>query len=289
MDDFDEQMEQSLYYFRFGEALRRMGRTQAAVDRYEEALKLNGSHLPTLEAIGPLYVAETRFDDASRVFRQVLQLTGGQGEPARLARVYALLGTVEHAQGNTDKAIRRFNKALELQPNDIDALQGYACVLYERKDWNNLLTTFNNIIYHAKERDAFVKAYLMKGFVLDSHMSLADKAGQHYEKSLSFDAANPNALLRLGELALRKDEWDRAASFAGRALAIGDNVTSELSALLNAVLAVAAKETGRVDELEKALEGIQASKSEFAAQVATLGAGADGLHALLRTQLQSEP
>lgn len=289
LDDFDVQMEQSLYCFRFGEALRRMGRTQAAVERYEEALKLNGSHLPSLEAIGPLYVAESRFNDASRVFRQVLQLTGGQGEPGRLAKVYALLGTVEHAQGNSEKAMRRFNKALELQPNDIDALQGYACVLYERADWNNLLTTYNNIIYHAKDRNAFVKAYLMKGFVLDSHMSLADKAGQHYEKSLSFDAANPSALLRLGELALRKDEWDRASSFAGRALAIGDNVTADLSALLNAVLAVAAKETGRVDELEQAFDGIRAATSDFATEAAKMGPSGDGLHELLRKQLHAEP
>jgi len=289
LDDFDEQMAQSLYCFRFGEALRRLGRLQDAVQRYEQALALNGSHLPTLEAIGPLYVAEQRFSDASSVFRQVLQLTGGQGDPVRLARVYAALGTVEHAQGNDEKAVRRFNKALDLQPNDIEALQGYACVLYERQDWNNLLTTYNNIIYHAKEREAFVKAYLMKGFVLDSHMSLADKAGQHYEKSLSFDAANPYALLRLGELALRKDEWDRAASFAGRALAIGENVTKELSALLHSVSAVAAKETGRMDELEAAFTGIKAAGTEYASEAIKLGPSAEGLHELLRSRLQREP
>ena len=289
LDDFDEQMEQSLYCFRFGEALRRLSRTQEAIVRYEQALSLNGSHLPTLEAVGPLYVAEQRFDDASKVFRQVLQLTGGQGDPERLARVYAALGTVEHAQGNSEKAVRRFNKALELQPNDIEALQGYACVLYERADWNNLLTTYNNIIYHAKERDAFVKAYLMKGFVLDSHMSLADKAGQHYEKSLSFDAANPYALLRLGELALRKDEWDRAASFAGRALAIGENVTQELKALLHAVAAVAAKETGRVDELETAFAGIKTAGTDFGLGALKFAPSGDGLHDYLRGRLQAEP
>ena len=35
-------------------------------------------------------------------------------------------------------------------------------------------------------------------------MTLADKAAQHYEKSLSFDASHPGALLRLAELAARR-------------------------------------------------------------------------------------
>ena len=129
-------MDQSLHYFNFGEALRRLDRIGESITRYEQALKLNRSHLPTLEAVGPLYANAKRWDDANQVFRQILQLTGGQGEPSRLARVYTCLGQVEHAQGNTQKAIRRFDKALEIQPNDIDALNGYACVLYEMKDWN---------------------------------------------------------------------------------------------------------------------------------------------------------
>lgn len=289
LDDFDIQMDQALYYFRFGEALRRLQRGEDAVFRYEQALKLNGSHLPSLEAVGPLYVTVENWDKASRVFRQVLQLTGGQGDPARLARVYACLGKVEHAQGNPEKAARRFNKALELQPNAIDALQGHARLLYERGDWNNLLTTYNSVIYHAKEREAFIDAYLMKGFVLDTHMSLPDKAAQHYEKSLSFDATNPLALLRLGELALRKDDWDRAASFAGRALAIGTVKDQEVCAMLHCLAAIAAVQTGRVDELETAQEAIKNLETTFGTEVGKLGADAGKLHGLLRTHLKARP
>jgi tetratricopeptide (TPR) repeat protein len=289
LEDFDIQMEQALYYFHFGEALRRLQRRDDAVFRYEQALKLNGSHLPSLEAVGPLYVAAENWDLASRVFRQVLQLTGGQGDPARLALVYACLGKVEHAQGNPEKAARRFNKALELQPNGIEALQGHAKLLYERGDWNNLLTTYNSVIYHAKERDAFIDAYLMKGFVLDAHMSLPDKASQHYEKSLSFDATNPLALLRLGELALRKDDWDRAASFAGRALAIGTVKDDEVCTMLHCLAAVAAVQTGRVDELETAQDAIKKLKTSFGADVAKQGTDADKLHALLRKRLKARP
>ena len=282
LDDFDVQMDQALYYFRFGDALRRLDRLTDAVGRYEQALALNASHLPTLEAIGPLYVAMESWDAANRTFRQVLQLTGGQGDPARLARVYACLGTVEQAQGNVAKAVQRFKKALELQPNDVEALSGYACVLFAQKDWNNLLNAYNNIIYHAKEKSAFVDAYLMKGFVLDVHMSLSDKAAQHYEKSLSFVPSHPIALLRLSELALRKEEWDRALSYAGRALSVGGQVTDKVRGSLMLVQAVAYGNTERPEEAQAALEGAQTVSKEVKELIQADTVDVDKIHETLR-------
>jgi Tfp pilus assembly protein PilF len=200
--------------------------------------------------------------------------------------VYGNLGLVEHAQGNTEKAVRRFNKALELQPNDVPALRGYARVLYEKKDWNNLLTAYNNIIYHAKEREEFIHAYMMKGFVLDAHMALPDKAGQHYEKSLSFDASNPTALLRLAELALRKDDWDRASSFGGRALAVSKGAPDEVRALLHLVQGIATSQTGN----EEGLSAGFAAVSELSADLKGLIEGAEGdinaLQTIVRERLQ---
>jgi tetratricopeptide (TPR) repeat protein len=286
LDDFDVQMEFALYCFHFGEALRRLSRNEDAIVRYEQALALNGNHLPTLEAVGPLYVSTERWSEASKVFRQVLQLTGGQGEPKRLARVYACLGVVEHAQGRHDKAVLRFDKALELQPNDIDALRGYAAVLYDKKDWNNLLISYNNIIHHASDREAFVEAYLMKGYVLDVHMTLADKAAQHYEKSLSFDAAHPGALMRLAELALRKDDWDRALSYAKRAISVGEDIDAATTAHLQLIISISLGRTGHIEGAAAAL--VEAEKH---AEVKAAVAGQEGdpveLHAVLRSRLQT--
>jgi tetratricopeptide (TPR) repeat protein len=288
MDDFDVQMDFAQYCFHFGEALRRLNRNGDAIKRYEQALNLNGNHLPTLEAVGPLYVTEARWNDANKVFRQVLQLTGGQGDAKRLARVYACLGVVEHAQGQVDKAVRRFDKALQLQPNDIEALQGYAAVLFVKQDWNNLLITCNNIIHHASERQAFIDAYLMKGFVLDTHMSLADKAAQHYEKGLSFDASHPNSLMRIAELALRKEDWDRALSYAGRALAVGGDADATTTAYLQLISAIGYSRVGKPDEQQVAFE---AAEMHPELKIALKDAANDPtkLHEVLRQRLQSAP
>ena len=123
----------------------------------------------------------------------------------------------------------------------------------------------------------------MKGHVWDAHMALADKAAQHYEKSLSFDASHPGALLRLAELALRKEDWDRAVSYAGRALAVGNPEDEKTTGLLNLVQAVGLLNTGKEEE---AAAAIAAAKK---ANVEVTGEDANSIHDLVRGRLQAEP
>ncbi|MFM2247880.1 MAG: hypothetical protein RL071_3955, partial [Pseudomonadota bacterium] len=218
LDDFDDRIEVGLYYFRFAEALRALGGDAEAARRYGQALELNPNHLPSLEAAGPLYMAAGRWEDAHKIYRQVLQLTGGQGDPERVARTYTNLGWVELHLGQLDKALKRFNTALEQRQNDIRALQGVSAVLMAQGNWNSLLTVYNNIIYHAQSQAEVVEAYLTKGWVLDARMSLPDKAAQHYRKCLTLDPEQPAARLRLAELALRGGDWAEAGSLASQGL-----------------------------------------------------------------------
>ncbi len=284
LDDFDEKIEVALYFFRFAETLRRLDRAEGAVRRYEKSLEHNPGHLPSLEAVGPLYMAMERWDDAMRVYRQLLQLTGGQGDPERLARTYTNLGHVELRLGNHEKAKKRFNKALELRPNDIRALQGIAGVLLDRGDWNNLLNVYNNIIYHAQEPAEVVDAYLTKGFVLDARMNLPDKAAQHYRKSLAFDPSQPRALLRLAELSLRQNDWLEATSGADRGLAL-PGVSGELEALLQLVRYISYDQAGEVGLASAAWARAAAADPGLADRYGTTPPGGSRAHDLLRTRL----
>jgi|GEM_PF-1746161 len=231
LDDFDVRIDVGLYYYRFAAALVELGRAPEAISRFEKGLELSPNHLPSLEAVGPLYMAARMWDRAGAIFRQILQLTGGQGDNERMARTYASLGEVELELGQVDKAKTRFNKALTFVTNDVRALQGVAGVFMAQGDWSNLLNAYNNIIYHAQEPAQVVQAYLTKGYVLDAKMGLPDKAAQHYEKSLNFDPAQPHTLLRLAELHLRRQGWSEASVFADRGLGLGTAKPATLAGL----------------------------------------------------------
>ena len=288
LDDFDVQMEQALFFFRFGECLRQTDQAEAALERYQGALDLNQSHLPTLEAIGPLFIGMERWEEAGGVFKQILQLTSGQGDSARLARVYTSLGQVEYAQGNEAKALKRFNKALELEANDVAALSGYAKILFGREEWNTLLNVYNNIIYHAKEPAEVIEAYMVKGFVLDAKMSLPGKAAQHFEKSLAFDPAQPVALLRLSELALRQEDWGQAASLAERALSLAEVDSDQgVQANLQLVRLIVARSQDDDAASSGACAAAISSDPELKAVIGTEMPGQEALLGLLRERLQA--
>ncbi|HHO50963.1 MAG TPA: hypothetical protein ENK18_08850 [Deltaproteobacteria bacterium] len=253
LDDFDTRMELSSFYFYFAEMLRRRAEHAEALPRYERALELNPTHLPSLEAVGPLYTEAEQWKQAERVYRQLLQLSGGHGDRQKVASTYTSLGLVERKLGNTEKAYKRFNKALELHPNHVGALKGMALVLEDRSDWSNLLNVYNNIIYHATVPDDVIDAYMTKGRILDLHMQRQDKAAQHYQRSLDFDPQQPVAYLRLAELALRQDAHREAGELAEKALQLDADLVQEHRPLLLLIRASAWQSAGRTTEAERCL------------------------------------
>lgn len=263
LDDFDTRMELASFYFYMAEMLRLQLEEERAVPRYERALELNPTHLPTLEAVGPLYLKLGRWTEAQNVYRQLLQLSGGQGDRAKVADTYTSLGRVEHALGNRDKAQKRFTKALELHPNHIAALKGMANVLEEQGVWSSLLNVYNNIICHATEADDVKTAYMTKGRILDEHMQRQDKAAQHYQRSLDFEPDQPVAYLRLAELAMRRDAYAEAGALATQGLSLRSDELDTVRAPLLMAKAAALHDGGKADEARATVDAARSADGSF--------------------------
>jgi tetratricopeptide (TPR) repeat protein len=253
LDDFDARLEASIFFFRFAEALGGAGRRGEALTRYERALELNPTHLPSLEAAGPLYVEAKQWEVAHRVYRQILQLTGGHGEGARVAQLYTQLGVVERALGSDDKAQKRFAKALEVHPNHAPALRGLADLAEARRDWSGCLNHYNTMIMQAASPDDILAGYIGKGRILDEHLERIDKAEAHYQGCFEIEPEYPSALLRLSELALRQGAWSEASTYAARGLGHAE-VNGTLRASFALARAAAASGQGSRSDVALALE-----------------------------------
>ena len=286
LEDFDEKVEVSLLLFHFASSLAALNREDEALTKLERALDLNPTHLPSLMMAGPLYMKRKDWERAENVYRQMLQLTGGTGNNEQLARTYAALGRVEAALNKLDKARKRFQKALELKPNDVAGLQGLAMVCFALGEWSNVLTHYNNVIYHAKEPDAVVDAFLMKGFVLDAKMNLPEKAAQHYQKTLAFDPKQAEALLRLAELSLRRKDWADAISLSERALGL-DHADPLWRAHVQTVRAIALRASGDNGAAANAFEEALVLAPSLSDALGTLGIESfDRVHEIIRDRLR---
>ncbi len=271
LDDPDVRLEVATYWFQFGELLRTGGRAEESVARYERALELNPAHQLALEAVGSVWVSMNDWKKAGKAFSQLLQVTGGQGERGKVANAYTQLGLVERALGSGEKAEKRFAKALEVLPNHVGALKGTGRLAEDRQDWNGLMTIFNAVIVHATVPADVVEAYMTKGRVLDEHLGRADKAAQHYQRSLDFDPNQPVALLRLAEISTRTGDWAQVAALTDRGLKLqpGADLARCRPALLLLFAVAEAKQgtapSGRAEEAA-------AADPRFAVPVADLDA-----------------
>jgi len=303
LEDFDVQIEACRFYSHYAQSLIQLGRHDEARIRLEKALDLNGNHLPSLKAVGPVYIQSGDWPRAESVYRQYLKLIGGSGDQEELATAYGALGRVEWALGKHEKARKRFGKALELAPNDVNALRGMGRALYGEEDWKSLLDVYNEIIKHAREPSAILEAYLVKGHVLDVMMGMPEKAAQHFEKARRYretlkkrgesvsdmNRLAERSLLCLGEISLRREEWPQAASLAGEGLAISEE-GSESEALLRLVRVISQQSRDDGEDAALELKKVCSLNEEWASSLRDVPlTNTARMHETLKTRVQSSP
>jgi len=211
----EARFEATEFYSRYGVVLEKTREGADVREYFARALELTPTHLPSLQAIAPLYHDAEMWDETRSVCQSMLRLGGGDDED--LARWNLYLGRAELALGEPGGALKRFKKALGKEANNIEALEGIAEVHWQAEDWNSLLTTYNSIIKYARDPEQVVRAYMTKGDVLEAKLNFTDKAVLHFEKVLMYDKENVPAMARLGQIALRRGDTERGRKFAEQA------------------------------------------------------------------------
>ncbi|MDP7113498.1 MAG: tetratricopeptide repeat protein, partial [Myxococcota bacterium] len=271
--------EVTLYWFKFGRVYASNERATEALECFRTALELTPTHVPSLREAAPRLMELEDWKGAAKFYRQVLRLLGGFGDQETLTEATLNLGRCELQIGKPDAAVKRFTKILERNPNDVGALEGMADVHRQNKDWNTLLSTYNAIIKYARSADQVIDAYLQKGDILEEKLGYSDKAALHYEKVLMYDKTNHLAMLRLSEIALSREDLDKARKWAE----VGERTANEASdgagivrskllqaiasaasgedgaALTEAALADAGDDKGAVEEIAKGLASSSAT------------------------------
>jgi hypothetical protein len=85
-------------------------------------------------------------------------------------------------------------------------------------------------------------------------MDRPDKAAQHYQRSLDFDANQPSAYLRLAELAMRRDDYAGAARLAENGLRLEEDKVALVRGLLLASVASGRRASGSDEDAAGLIE-----------------------------------
>jgi tetratricopeptide (TPR) repeat protein len=107
-----------------GNCYSKTGKTNEALAQYQEAMKLNPNEPLVHVHLGMLLTSMGRFDEAVSQYEQAAQL-----DPAYSHPYYYFMGMTLLIQGHDAEAVDRFREALRLDPKDISTLISLARVL----------------------------------------------------------------------------------------------------------------------------------------------------------------
>jgi tetratricopeptide (TPR) repeat protein len=110
-------------HFRLAAIAEKEGDVHKALEQYNAAYSIDAGHLPTLIALGRLYMQAQDWEKARRIYRSMLLQNLDPNSGVTRADVYQHLGEIHEKLGEGPKAVGMYERGLELDPNHPGLLQ----------------------------------------------------------------------------------------------------------------------------------------------------------------------
>ena len=201
------------YYM--GIVYEQLGRPDEAYSFYENAFSADPDNVPYFLAMAEVLIGQGKLAAAAELLNG--RISGGTYD----ASVYLLAGEVFTLQKDHSRAVVMFRKALAMSPGDLLATESLAFALHRAgrpKDALVLLEKLTRDDRHQDKQESWSYQFGMG----DCYMSLGQyhKAKRCFEYVTDRNPTEPAVWLRLAQVSLQQDDFDRANFYAEKVLAL---------------------------------------------------------------------
>ncbi|HEV3272925.1 MAG TPA: tetratricopeptide repeat protein [Candidatus Methylacidiphilales bacterium] len=159
------------------------------------------------------------------------------------------LGMTDLNDGDVDKAMGHFQKAIEVRPNDAEAHYNLGVALVQKGRVDDAIAEYQKAIGINRN---YAEAHNNLGIVL-AQKGRVDEAIAEYQKSLAIKPDNAPAGYNLGNAFAQKERMDDAIAAYQKAIEINPNFADAYNNLGTAFMQTARMEQG-IEEYQKALK-----------------------------------
>ena len=191
--------------------------------------------------IGQVYAFHKRYEDAVAAFNEALEI---DVHPT----FYEMIADCYDGLGNYSEAIQAINKAIDLDPSDIELIFTRADLLGEQGDMEGAIDGWTDVI---EKNPDWAYAYYRRGFYEDNS-ARADDALADYEMSIMLDPGHAYSYLGKGDILMRKGESEKAME-AYRMVVELDTMPINSSCAMYAYLAMGEKNKA-IDFMNRVIE-----------------------------------
>ena len=126
--DYYQQAPQNsaVIWNKMGIAYHQMSQLDAAMKRYQRAMRLDSKYPEAINNLGTVYYAQKRYGHAAGLYKRALKLSPDS------ASIYSNLGTAYFAEKKYKEAALAYDKALHLDPDIFEHHSTYGVLLEDR-------------------------------------------------------------------------------------------------------------------------------------------------------------
>ncbi|MFI5309308.1 MAG: tetratricopeptide repeat protein, partial [Polyangiales bacterium] len=183
-----------------GEAANLLGNAEDAENQYRKSIELAPKRFDGYLALAQFFFKKGDAGKASEVLNDAASKVDETAEMRRM------LGQSEFARNRLESAIHEYQRALELEPQDVDAMFGMAMAQRKHGDLDQAEKSLNEI---AKLSPGYAGLAEQNGLLFESRGNFA-KAVDAYTTALAKDPGDDGLLLRLGAAQVSSSQFDAA-------------------------------------------------------------------------------
>ncbi len=162
----------------------------------------------------------------SDMIRSILKKADLVPAPTDKVVLFRQAGTLYlERSSNQAEAIKCFEKLLEIDPTDIDAIERLKQMYEKRRDWEKLIRTMQREVELLPGDDQLIR-YAEMAELATQRLRKPEVCIDLWQKVLAGDPENPNALANLAQLYERAREWEPLAEVLEKLVESDTDVTS---------------------------------------------------------------
>lgn len=172
--------------FAAGQLAESEGRLDTAAAQYQEALRLDPHHLPSLYRLGIVYTRAKRFDLAIPTWKRYVEATRNS------AAAYSNLGFCCELSGDKAGAAAAYQAGIARDPHDVACRTNYGLLLARQGHFDQARTQLSSVLPADQVAYDLATVYQRQGKL--------DEARRELKEALSINPANAEARTRLAAL-----------------------------------------------------------------------------------------
>jgi tetratricopeptide (TPR) repeat protein len=180
-----------------GTALEKCGRYTEAIPEFEKALELNPQYHTIYYNLGRTLLAAGRPDEAIRILQNGLRTYESDD-------LHTQLGLALASKNRVDEAKARFDRALEINPNNAIAHFARGVALAYKSDWDGAIAEYKTTL---RLNPQYESAHIYLGAALRQKDDW-DGAIAEYREALKLNPTNDEVHATLGATLGSKRDWD---------------------------------------------------------------------------------